>query len=128
MIFEMDRDPHPGMDAALEPHSFTLTKLRTIGRSAGSKKYIVRAGRLRHKISVDHLRALRGRHRVTRGCIQGSNKSTAELPDAGKGMRFTAKVFEQQHGPFLDAGICRSEPPGSYRFLEGSTRRRIQRG
>src|SRR5260370_16623493 len=100
MIFEMDRDPHPGMDAALEPHSFTLTKLRTIGRSAGSKKYIVRAGRLRHKISVDHLRALRGRHRVTRGCIQGSHKSTAELPHPGTCIRFTAKVFDPHPDPF----------------------------
>src|ERR1700704_6116890 len=97
----IDGEAHPRMNAALEFGTLAANYARSHQRLAMIDKNIIGTRGLRNQLAIHHFRAFRAGNRVSRGCVQGGDKSSAKLSDPRKGVGLAAAVDESHVDAFF---------------------------
>src|ERR1043166_7220347 len=99
VVFGRKSYMHPRVNATLKSRSFA--SLESHGSApAGWNKDVIRTGRLRDKIAVDHLRTLRSRLRRASTTVESCDESSTEALHTREGMRFPTQVLQIQRRAF----------------------------
>jgi hypothetical protein len=111
-VMAVDGRSHPRMNAALNVDRLISRETRRCKSGACRNEEVPGAKRLRHKLAIHYLCALRSRNVISRESIQDGNKTAAELLHPREGMGFSTNILNRYcRGALSNGQVAGWKPP-----------------